>query len=333
MRAAETRVTEPGTPPTAPASLAAEQVTDAVSRMQIDPLDLPRLPWDSLHDLLGPLWPESFWVVAAATGNGKSTALMQLVDFWSHEDVRVWMLPLEQPGYVMRQYWAALACGYDPAKVLENNWRALPSGAEAKVREHLAWQQATNGGRFKVHFSDARRIGMAQLAEEYQQAADALSHVVVIDHIHRLDMGGGHPHSMLVALCQQIKELAKYYSIPCVAAAQLHRDKEGDVLAPFLPPKPTAIQGGEVIRQECDVAIGLYRPLQDTFTAENARAIRMGQSKIRPFLEPNSVGVHVLKHRVRGNTLGELVKLRYEHGRITCSQTEDRLAYERRHDL
>jgi replicative DNA helicase len=313
---------------------ASDQALDALNRLDIIPsAELLRLPWDSLHDILGYLWPEAFWVVAASTGNGKSTLLMQLVEAWAEEGAKVYVLPLEQPAEVMRQYWAALACRLDPMRVLENDWNALPREAKATVTAHLKWQVSHPGGRYQVAFSPTRLVGEAQIVAEFERAAAFGAHVVILDHLHRLDIQGGNGYQALVRLCQRIKECAKAFQIPCLAAAQLHRDKEGDVLAPFLPPKPTAIQGGEVVRQEADVAIGLYRPLLDTFTAENARAVRMGQSKIRPFLEPNTVGVHVLKHRVRGKALGELLKLRYEHGRIRDPQTDDRLAYEHRNDL
>lgn len=312
---------------------AADQVLDALTRLKIDPRTLLRLPWDSLHDLLGYLWPEQFWVVAAATGNGKSTFLMQLINAWASQKRRIYFLPLEQPADVMRQYWAALANDLDPARVLQNDWASLPRDAQHRVTEHLKWQAELSGGRTRVHFSDARYVSEDILAEEMLHALAFGADVVIIDHIHRLDLGTGNSWNGLVRICQAIKEGAKNCRIPVLAAAQMHRDKEGDVLAPFLPPKPTAIQGGEVIRQEADVALGLYRPLLASFTPDDARDIRAGKAKVGPFLEPHCVGAHVLKHRVRGSTFGDIVKLKYLHGKITCSETEDRLAYEGRLDL
>lgn len=314
-------------------SVAANQVLDAIIRLNIMPSELPRLPWDSLHDVLGYLWPESFWVVAAATGNGKSTFLMQLVDAWAAEKRPVYMLPLEQPAEIMRQYWAALANNLDPMRVLENDWAHLPAKARIAVGGHLNWQIEADGGRDLVRFSGAQFVGERQIVQEFHAAAAFGASVIVIDHLHRLDTEGGNSWTALVRLCQTIKECAKTFRIPVLAAAQLHRDKEGDVLAPFLPPKPTAIQGGEVVRQECDVAIGLYRPLVETFNAEDARLIRLGKAKVRPLLEPNTVGVHVLKHRVRGKALGEIVKLGYDHGRIHCTETDERLKLEERQGL
>ncbi len=147
-----------------------------------------------------------------------------------------------------------------------------------------------------------------------------------------MGLEGGNQHAALVNLCQLLKEGAKDFKIPVLCAAQLHRG-DGDVLAPFLPPKPTAIQGGEVVRQESDVAMGLYRPLAANFTAQDAREVRMGQKRIKPYLEPETIGIHILKHRIRGDMLGEILKLGYKHGRIVCRETEDRLAYEQRTDL
>lgn len=315
------------------AANASDQGLDALLSLKIDPRTLPRLPWDSLHDVLGYLWPEAFWVVAAATGNGKSTFLVQLVNAWALEGRKVYVLPLEQPAKIMRRYWAALANDLDPMRVLENDWGKLPAHAEQTIAAHLKWQISADGGRFLVQFSDAQFVGEGQIGDEFLRAQAFGATVILIDHLHRLDVTGPNAWNSLVRLCQNIKEGAKVFGIPVMAAAQLHRDKEGDVLAPFLPPKPTAIQGGEVVRQESDVAIGLYRPLVANFTPEDAREIRTGKAKVRPFLEPNTVGVHVLKHRVRGHALGEIVKLGYTHGKIICEQTNSRLAMEDRHGI
>lgn len=309
----------------------ADQVAGATQRLAINPALCPRLPWDSLHDLLGPLWPEQFWVVAASTGNGKSTFLMQVVHEWAMAGRRVYMLPLEQPVEIMRTYWAAVASDFDPRLVLENAWAKLPAGARKTIHEHLQWQRNPEGGLYRVAFSDEPFIGEPELIQAFEAAARFRAEVLVIDHLHRLQIEGN-AHQALVRICQKLKEGAKEFKIPVLCAAQLHRG-DGDVLAPFLPPKPTAIQGGEVVRQESDVAIGLYRPLVETFNAEDARAIRMGQARIKPLLEPNTVGVHVLKHRVRGDMLGEILKLEYRHGRIICKATADRLLYEQRNDL
>lgn len=309
---------------------ASDQVVDAFDRLTLDPLTRPRLPWDSLNDLLGPMWPGEFWVCAAATGNGKTTLLMNLVDAWATAGKRVYIMPLEQSAGIMRLYWAAFALRLTLQHVLENRLSDLD---RQRVRDHLRWQQDSKGGRFQVAFDDAEYLNTDTLLAAFQNASRLKADVLVIDHLHHLSVTQGSDYQALRDLCQAIHGDAKASGISVMAGAQLHRDKEGDVLAPFQPPKPTAIQGGEVVRQICHVALGLYRPLRDDFTPDDGRAVRSGKAEIRQYLEPNTIGFHVLKHRIRGDTLGAIRKLRYDHGRIVCSQTEDRLAYERRNDL
>lgn len=306
------------------------QVSDALERMRIDPLSRPRVPWDSLHDLLGPMWPGEFWVLAAATGNGKSSLLMNLVDAWATAGKRVYLMSLEQPPEIMRQYWAAFGLHLPVRQVLENGL----SGVDAqRVRDHLRWQQDQAGGRLRVLFDDSEFLTVDTVRAAFEHAWRFKAHVVVIDHINHIDVEVGNDYQALRGVCQAVLRFARASGIAVFAGAQLHRDREHDVLAPYLPPKPTAIQGGEVVRQMCHVALGLYRPLTMDFSAEDARMVRLGKSEIRQFLEPNTIGFHVLKHRIRGETLGSIRKLRYQHGRIVCSQTEDRLAYERRNDI
>jgi hypothetical protein len=118
----------------------------------------------------------------------------------------------------------------------------------------------------------------------------------------------------LVHMCHAIKEMVKHYRIPLLGLAQLHRG-DGDILAPFRPPKPTAIQGGEVIRQLADVVAGIYRPLQP-MSRNDEQEVRAGTRALKNWLEPNMVGVHVMKHRVDGEQFGEIVKLRWHKGMI-----------------
>jgi replicative DNA helicase len=309
---------------------AASQVMEALDRMNIDPLSRPRLPWDSLHDLLGPMWPGEFWVLAAATGNGKSSMLMNLVDAWAKAGKRVYLMSLEQPPEIMRQYWAAFGLQIPVRPVLENGLSELDG---KRVRDHLRWQQDKAGGRLQVLFDDSEFLTVDTIRAAFENAWRFKADVMVIDHINHIDAEGGSDYQILRSVSQSVLRLARASGISVFAGAQLHRDKEHDVLAPYLPPKPTAIQGGEVVRQVCHVALGLYRPLTKDFTTEDARMVRLGKSEIRQFLEPNTIGFHVLKHRIRGETLGSIRKLRYQHGRIVCSDTEDRLAYEKRNDI
>lgn len=313
-------------------AIAAAQVEAARTLTTEDTTGCPRMPWDALHAVTGPMLPWQFWVLAAATGNGKSTTLMSLVAAWLSEERRVYMLPLEQPGDLMRLYLAALRQGLDPRRVLAGRWEDLPAHAKASVQKDLAWQ-ATPDAAALLHFSPRAFVDEAGLRASLDEAADFGADVVIIDHLHRLQMTGHRDsYQALVRICQLLKELAKSHRIPILCAAQLHRG-DGDLLAPYHPPKPTAIQGGEVIRQECDLALGVYRPLRGVMSREDALELKAGQRSITQFLEPYCVGFHVLKHRVDGEQNGKIVRLHYERGQISDPVTDQRAAWEARHGL
>lgn len=314
------------------ATVTAQQVAEATQLTREDTARCPRLPWDVLHEALGPILPWQFWVVGASTGNGKSTFLMSLVAQWLTEGRRLFMLPLEQPGEVMRLVLAALRHGFDPRHVLSGQWERLLPEARARVQADLRWQ-ATPEAASLLHFSPRTFVDEAALRATWNEAKAFGAEVVIIDHLHRLQMTGHKDgYQSLVRMAQLIKELAKETRIPALVAAQLHRG-DGDSLAPYRPPKPTSIQGGEVVRQECDVAVGLFRPLLHALTREDEQAIRTGTKPIQHFLAPNCVGVHVLKHRVDGAQTGAVLKLGWERGMLRDPSTDQRLAWEARHDL
>lgn len=294
------------------AEIAKQQTTAAAELASFDTSGCLRMPWQDLDAVAGPLLPWHFWVLAAATGNGKSTALMSIVQQWLVEGRSVYMLPLEQPSDVMRLYLAALRCALDPRAVLTG--QVSPEDRRA-VYADLSWQQGD--GAHLLYFSDRPFVDELGLRASVEEAVAFGADVVIVDHLHHLQMTGhANPHQALVRICQLIKELAKQHRIPILCAAQLHRG-DGDPLAPYRPPKPTSIQGGEVIRQVCDVALGLWRPLAPGFDRTAELLVRNGEQEIREYLEPACVGVHVLKHRVDGGQLARRVYLRWEAGRLT----------------
>lgn len=327
-------VAEPASPDITPGLAAtvgtAAQVGHAAGRLRLQAIRQPRLPWDSLHDVTGPIWPGEFWVLAAATGNGKTGFLLNAVTAWAEGGTKVYYLPLEQPPGVVRLMWAALGCGISPGRALGGG---CSTEEQARITDHLRWQERRDGGRMRVMFDEETKLTVNRLQGAVDEACRFGADIVVIDHLHHLWVEKGTDYQALRELCHTILELGRETGLRFVAAAQLHRDKEGDMLAPFLPPKPSAIQGGEVVRQACHVALGLYRPLRRGLTVEERHAIRMGETAVTGFLEPNTIGVHVLKHRIHGERLGAIVKLGWEKGVIRCTDTDQRLLYEQRNGL
>lgn len=322
----------PESPKQATLRLNRDQVLDAMGRLDVNPATLPRLPWDSVHEVVGPVWPTDIWIVAAATGNGKTTAAAHIVEAWLKAGKRIYFHSLEQKPAELRTALAALANDLHPQRCLENRWDRLPKGAKDTLRATLRAQIVDLEGRL-VFAAAEPALSLETLEREMVLAYDLHADMVVIDHVHHVELGGGNAHQALVRFCQVLKRLVNETEIPVLLLAQLHRG-EKDPIAPFQPPNPYSIQGGEVLRQVSSVALGLYRPLVETFDAEDARQVRTGKRKIGAFLEPNAMSVHVMKHRLRGGeAYGELIHLTYDHGRISCPITEARLREEVRYDL
>jgi replicative DNA helicase len=307
------------------------QALDADEDLDRDYSRCPRLPWDSLHSVIGHgFLPAQFWALAASSGHGKSTVVMNVVMSLAKAGQRVYMLPLEQPAKTMRLYWAALDCGYPTRLVLKNDWGHLPSGAKSDIRDHLGWQR--RAGADLVYFSDEPYVNEQKLGAAMLEAKHFDADLLVIDHVHHLRLQGHDRYGAWENMCQALSELPKLYGIPILGAAQLNRGMGPiDKLKAFMPPHVDQIQGGKVLEQNAHVVMACYRPLADHMTADDAKAVRNGAS-VKPFLQENTIGFHVLKTRIEG-TIGDVVKLEYRAGRIICAETESRLAYEARHSL
>jgi hypothetical protein len=134
-------------------------------------------------------------------------------------------------------------------------------------------------------------------------------------------------------IAKALKENAKR-GPAVLGTVQLNREaSRGDPLAAYKVPLVDAIQGGKAWEQGADVVLGAYRPLIGAWDKKLEAEWRLGQRTLRDILEPNAVNLACLKHRVDGAAKGELMRLRWDRGRITDPQTEDRVAYETRHDL
>ena len=292
-------------------AIAREQATQAFHLTQLDTSLCPRVPWDDLHEVTGPLLPWQWWVLAAHTAMGKSTALMALVQQWIEQKLPVYMLPLEQSSDVMRLYLAALRCGYDPSLVVAQQWDALEADAKTRVINDLRWQ--VKGGADLIHFSDEATVGERELTAAMMQAAALGAKVFIIDHLHQLEFDG---YDAFKRICKLLNEMAKAFRIPILSSAQLNKGLKIDRITIHQPPELTGIQGGYVVGQTCHVALGAFRPFSKRLSRPDEAAIRKG-AEIRDFLEPNCVAFNVLKHRLRGQQIGRIVKLRYEQGQIS----------------
>ncbi len=278
------------------------------------------LPWKVLDQVIGPIRNHYLALLGADTGNGKTSVMMHLLHEWQAIGKRVLMVSLEIDPFLLRLYWACLAVGLDPRPVIRRGQQGLSQEDCAQVQRHMTWQAGSRDAAARVRFSSFRQLALKDLRSMMVEAKWQGADVILLDHLHEIDIDGpearGSGYDRWVTCCRSLKELVREYQIPVVAAAQFHRDKQFDRLAPFLPPKDTAFQGGHKLLQVADVAIGLYRPLKPMITKAEMIKMRSGMLNVRDFVTTSQIGCTVLKHRY-DDQRGKGCTLRYENGYIT----------------
>lgn len=287
-------------------------------------------PFPTMQEKYGAIPMASWSGVAAMTGTGKSTLLMSLILEWVRLGKRVYVLPFEVDATTMRQNLAAIAAGLHPGRVAQGAWDELPMDAKIRLKEQMEWQERE--GLDLLRFSERSTANVKEMQEEMELAAHFEASIVILDHFHRLD--GVQHYATTAKHAANLTEMVKAYDLPILAALQINRN-EKDFFAAHQPPHFQTIQGGEVIRQEAHVVLGLYRPLSKAVSRKDLTMIRagVGNLKIENVVKPNCVGLHLMKHRYRGELVGHTMELGWEHGRVVDPTLQAKDALEDRYDV
>ncbi len=308
-------------------TLTETQVVSSVYRLHEDSRGYPRFPWRELAELSGPMCPEDLVMVAARTGGGKSLFLQNLFDALIVGGRSGLYIGLEQTPEILRIKWACLRTDVAPKLVLApGDLQGTPTwdDARAKVEREIATWQRSDDIRARAHFATARKINAAGLKKWTLWAIDHGCEFVMVDHIDRVQHGDGrnsfHEMSETVRLA---KELASEHRIVMIVASQVGRPS--DALEQFMPPSLHNLRGGGTKEEESDTVLGIYRPMRAGVTDSELKAVRQGLKNRDDVIEPNTMGVMLLKHRLDGPVAGKMVKLGVRHQRVI--ELDERRAY------
>lgn len=309
-----------------PDSLVEQQVADAIEEGYEDTRSYPKFPWPSLANVTGPMCPGDLVMIAARTGNGKSLFLQNLFDALITKGTAGLYVGLEQSPIKLRRKWGCLRADVRPSLVMatKEHEYGTPELAEAQklVDAQLIWQRSDPIRRL-AHFSAARRINARGLRAWTEWAVELGCRFVVIDHIDRVQHGDGknsfHEISETVRLA---KELAVEHGIVMLVASQVGRPS--DALEQFMPPSLHNMRGAGTKEEEADTVLGVYRPLKLDATQQQMTAVRQGLAERETVIEPNTMGVMVLKHRLDGVIAGKSIILGVQHQRVTELAERDR---------
>jgi replicative DNA helicase len=304
------------------------QWRDAVNRLHEDTTVYPQFPWPDLANLAGPMCPEDLILVAARTGGGKSLFLQNLFDAMVCVGRFGLYVGLEQTPRILRIKWACMRASVPPKFMLatrkEDRGGAAWQDAMTRVQSELQWQRSPEI-RVRAFFSEARRIDKAGLKAWTEWAVDHGCEVVMIDHVDRMRHGDGkNAFHELSETIQLAKELAVKHRLVMLMATQVGRP--ADALEQFMPPALHNLRGSGTKEEEADTVLGIYRPLRSDATDDQLKRVRQGLLDRDTVIEPNTMGIQLLKHRLDGPVAGKVVKLAVDQGRVLPLSERDRYA-------
>jgi hypothetical protein len=182
--------------------------------------------------------------------------------------------------------------------------------------------------REQLHVNGDEFIDAPRLALALEEASDLHADVVIIDHIdHVTSFDGGSQWEQSVKACHTVLQSAQKYGLRMLVATQLNNEVvRGNVMAQYHPPQPHHVYLGGQKRQIAAGMLGLYRPLKTGITKDELADVKEGRAEVTSILEPNTMGVVVMKHRKYGRFEGSKVALGVEKGRVFEIPERDRYA-------
>lgn len=306
--------------------MARQQFEDAVFRLHADRSRYLPFPWQSVADIAGVMAPGELWTVAARTGSGKTTFLLDLFDRTvSGPNARpVLFVGLEQSPHELRIKWACLRCGVAPKLVMAPSDLDVQTPAYRTAMDVVQADLKVQRGMWnRAHFAATRRINKRRMADWTEWAADHGCAAVIVDHVDRMEHGDGrnsfHEMSETIVLA---KELAVRHSLVMILASQVGRPN-GDPLQRFTPPALHELRGGGTKEEESNAVLAVFRPLKPDVSEAQMKRVRQGLTPEAAIYEPNAMAVRVLKHRLDGGTLGRQCVLDLNRGRLSDRPIRD----------
>jgi len=279
----------------------------------LDPSAQARLPWESLHRWLGPLPPGEVWTIGAREGGGKTTFLLNWLNALYSTNTPFTLLPLEQGADEILRKLAALRTATPYAQLVRGD-PSITDRDFARVNTEVRQIAETLNAQGSLLVPD-RRLSPAVLHLSLERAAVLGHQLVLVDHIHRLDITSGRDEqALLIALMRLAKDAAYRLGLSVVFTAQLNR-ADPSRLAPFHPPKMSDFRGSQVLSMESDVMLGLWRPMRP-LSPKLTRAVEAGDREPREFLIRHRMATVCLKHRRDDSAFMQQVRLFVQDGVI-----------------
>ena len=292
----------------------------------------------ALDDVAGEIQCGEVDFLAAASGQGKSTAVRSIIERAIARGVRVIIGGFEMGSESHRTALAAMACDVDPGDILSNDWLHWPTekhlAAFKRLEATLADMQ--NPPWDCLHFVDRNHVTPDAIKEIGDMAVALESHspqgtLCIVDHIDHLGPDGERSYGASVAVTSAVHSHAKQYGTRWLVTTQLHNrtmSGGGDRLARHKDISPEAIKNGQHKEEVATRIFGLYRPLRGDATPDELKAVVAKKAELSTVLSKNISMLNCIKHRHHGNRVGTRITLGWEHGRLTDLPDDEARALE-----
>jgi replicative DNA helicase len=314
-----------GVPPESLETSKFRHAMDAVDRLSRDYSDAPTFGYPDLVRITGPLLPGSLIVVLARKKMGKTTFLMNVASRWLRQGHGFAYFGTEETADTAMLRFAAIRRGYDPGAVIAGLWEDISEPAADPTKPMPIWPAQVEISAelhalrddLPAYFAPEVRPSTADIRRVAKECCQMGLPILVLDHFHRMAQEGDAQTSDLAESVRQIKQVAVKYELIVVMAAQAGRAK--DPLQQFGPPPSDGGMGTSALEQECDMSLGLFRPLRRLPKKDVARRLKdfiAGDATKADVLEPHTMGVRVLDHRRNGDLSGLSAFLHCEKGMV-----------------
>lgn len=303
-----------------PRIVAQDQVLDAYTAMDRELSAYTHFPFPAVDELVGAVPGGDVGFVAAFSGLGKTTFITSAIKAWIKAGKRVYCLPLESQPNVFRTHLACKELGYHAGMVLTGGYkREQPQNwmrIRGEIRDEMS-RQIKGDMAERLYVSPTRRMDTAALTKGAHHAAKLGADIFIIDHIDHITGEGKNLHGDTKRIVDHTLDLTQDLGLVTICTTQLNNEgsKGGDRLSLYQCPQPHHLYMGGSKRMVAAWMIGLFRPLKlDGVDPKELAAARQGSIEAWKVLEPNCMGVSLMKSRHFGERVSQRAYLGVEKG-------------------
>ena len=293
-------------------------------------------PWQAVTDAQGEIQRGTVHIIAAPSGNGKTTFAASAALLWIAQGVTVIYGGFERSPLDLRRYFAAMSLGLHPGRVLSGRWEKADDfvSQNRAMDERLAEMEAGLAPWDKLHFLDHDYVSPRAIRDGGLMAqahdGEGLGAVAIIDHADHLGEGRAEGLKASVNVLTAIHRHAKEENTRWLVFKQINNrelNRSGTALPRHRPMPVSSIALGQLAEEVSWTVSCLYQPLALDVSPDAIKAVNEGRAELKAVLWDGVTALCLLKDRDMGQA-GKITLLGWENGRIVDAPASVKLALE-----